>query len=75
MAIDYRKLNKCTVANRWPLPRIDDLLDKLKDAKVFSSLDLASGYWQIRLSPDRVFTLGGVGVAVPQYQNFADPGC
>ncbi len=41
MCVDYRALNKLTVKNRYPLPRIDDLFDRLRGAKVFSSLDLA----------------------------------
>jgi hypothetical protein len=43
MCIDYRALNKVTVKNGWPLPRIDDLLDKLVKAQVFTTLDLAQG--------------------------------
>ena len=50
--VDYRKLNLLTKPDTYPLPRIDDLLDKLAGAKYFSTLDLASGFWQIKMHPD-----------------------
>ena len=50
MCVDYRALNKLTVKNKYPLPRIDDLLDQLQG----SSLDLTSGYYQTQISPEDV---------------------
>lgn len=52
LCVDYRALNKLTVRNRYPLPPVDQLLDTLLGAKVFSKLDMASGYWQVQVNPD-----------------------
>ncbi|GJR95557.1 putative reverse transcriptase domain-containing protein [Tanacetum coccineum] len=49
MCIDYRELNKLTVKNRYPLPRIDDLFDQLQGSSIYSKIDLRSGYHQCRL--------------------------
>nr|GEW92297.1 putative reverse transcriptase domain-containing protein [Tanacetum cinerariifolium] len=49
MCIDYRKLNKLTVKNRYPLSRIDDLFDQLQGLRVYSKIDLRSGYHQLRV--------------------------
>ncbi|GKA26235.1 putative reverse transcriptase domain-containing protein, partial [Tanacetum coccineum] len=48
MCINYRKLNKLTVKNRYPLSRIDDLFDQLQGSRVYSKIDLRSGYHQLR---------------------------
>ncbi|KAL0552137.1 hypothetical protein IC582_011234 [Cucumis melo] len=49
LCIDNKELNKVTVKNRYPLPRIDDLFDQLQGATVFSQIDLRSGYHQLRI--------------------------
>ena len=49
MCIDYQQINKVTVKNKHPLPRIEDLFDQLKGAGVFLKIDLRSGYYQLRV--------------------------
>ena len=50
MCIDYRALNKRTVLNRYPMPRVDEILDRLQGARYFTRIDLRSGYHQIRVA-------------------------
>ena len=54
MCVDYRPLNAVTIKNKYPLPRIDILFDQLAKAKVFSKIDLRSGYHQIKIRPEDI---------------------
>ncbi|GJY86195.1 putative reverse transcriptase domain-containing protein [Tanacetum coccineum] len=54
MCIDYKELNKLTIKNRYPLPRIDDLFDQLQDACCFSKIDLRLGYHQLRVREEDI---------------------
>jgi hypothetical protein len=49
MCVDYRSLNEVTIKNKYPLPRIEDLLDHMRGAKVFSKIDLRFGYHQLKI--------------------------
>src|ERR1044072_1820914 len=54
LCVDYRQLNKGTIKNRYPLPRIDDLMDQLKGGAVSSKIDFRSGYHQIRVKKEEI---------------------
>ncbi|GKA73067.1 putative reverse transcriptase domain-containing protein [Tanacetum coccineum] len=60
MCIDYRELNKLTVKNRYPLPRIDDLFDQLQGSRVYSKIDLRSGYHQLRVHEFVIVFIGDI---------------
>ena len=50
--VDYRKVNDVTIKDAYPLPRVDDTLDTLAGSVWFSTLDLKSGYWQVKVAPE-----------------------
>ena len=54
LCIDFRQLNKVTIKKRYPLPRIDDLFNQLKDEKIFSKIYLRSGYHQVRIKHEYI---------------------
>lgn len=67
--VDYRKLNAVTIKDSYPLPRIDNILDNLAGNSWFCTLDLKSGYWQVRLDPkDREKTAFSVGNGLWQFR-------
>ena len=57
MCIDYRELNKITINNKYPLPHIDDLFNRLQGPGVFLKIDLSSGYHQLRINPVDIFKI------------------
>jgi hypothetical protein len=54
LCIYFRQLNKVTIKNKYPLPMIDDLFDQLKDSRIFSKIDLRSGYHQVRIKEEDI---------------------
>ena len=54
LCIDYKQLNKLTVKNKYPFPRIDDLFDQMRGEKVFSKIDLRSCYHQVRIKAEDI---------------------
>ena len=54
MCIDYRQLNKLTIKNRYPLPRIDDIFEQVRGASVFLKIDLRTGYHQLRIKEEDI---------------------
>lgn len=54
LCIDYHRLNAITIKNKYPRPRIDDIFDQLRGARVFSNIDLRSGYFQLRVKEDDI---------------------
>ena len=54
LCIDYRQLNRMTIRNQYPLPRIDDLFNQLQGSRVYSKIDLRSGYHQLKVREEDV---------------------
>nr|GFA28802.1 putative reverse transcriptase domain-containing protein [Tanacetum cinerariifolium] len=68
MCIDYRELNKLTIKNRYPLPRIDDLFDQLQGSSVYSKIDLRSGYHQLRVREEDIPKKTAFGTRYGHYE-------
>ena len=62
LSIDYRQWNRVTIKNRYPLPRIDDLFDQLRGARVYSKIDLRTGYHQLRVRETDIPTTAPFGL-------------
>jgi len=60
LCIDYRELNRVTIKNKYPLPRINDLFDLLRGSSVFSKIDLLSGYHQLKVREEDVPTIASM---------------
>ena len=54
LCIDYRGLNAVTIKNKYPLPRINDLFEQLQGARVFSKIDLRTGYYQLKIKEEDI---------------------
>jgi hypothetical protein len=54
MCVDYKSLNDVTIKNKYPLPRIEDLFDQMRGARVFYKIDLISGYHQMKIRPSDI---------------------
>ena len=66
LCIDFRKLNTITITDSYPFPRIEDIIDQLYNCKVFSILDLSSGFWHVRVHPKDIYKTA----FVTQYDHF-----
>ena len=66
LCIDFRKLNTITITDSYPFPRIEDIIDQLYNCKVFSILDLSSGFWHVRVHRNDIYKTA----FVTQYDHF-----
>jgi len=60
LCIDFRKLNQISIADNYPFPRIEDIIDKLSGSIVFSTIDISSGFWHVRVNPGDIHKTGFV---------------